>query len=240
MIQRRTFAAALLAGAAAAAAATLALAADPPAMTRPQADMDRDAARKPAEMVAFAGIKPGSKVGELLPGAGYFTRVFAAAAGPTGKVYAWIPTQAPAAYQTRLDPITSDPAYANVTVLHQASPDFSPPEPLDVVFTAQNYHDMHNNGQTPDAVNAAVFKALKPGGVYVVVDHAAKDGSGVSASSTLHRIDPAVVKAEVTKAGFKFDGESTVLRRDDDPHTAKVFELHDKTDQFAYRFKKPG
>jgi predicted methyltransferase len=191
-------------------------------------------------MVAFAGVKPGSKVADLLPGGGYFTRVFAAAVGPTGKVYAWLPSQAPAAYQNRLDPIINDPAYANVTLLRQTAPEFTPPEPLDVVFTAQNYHDLHNNGQTPAALNAAIFKALKPGGVYVVVDHAAKPGSGVSETNTLHRIDPEAVKAEVTRAGFKFDGESTVLRRSDDPRTAKVFELHDKTDQFARRFKKPG
>jgi predicted methyltransferase len=236
MLNRRTLAT-LLAGAALLAGGA-ALAQGAP--TRPQADIDRDAARKPAEMVAFAGIQPGSKVADLLPGGGYFTRVFAAAVGPSGKVYAWLPTQAPAAYQNRLDPITNDPAYANVTVLRETAPAFTPPEPLDVVFTAQNYHDLHNNGQTPEALNAAIFKALKPGGVYIVVDHAGKAGSGVADTNTLHRIDPAAVKAEVLKAGFKFDGESTVLQRPDDPHTAKVFDLHDRTDQFAFRFKKPG
>lgn len=207
---------------------------------RPEADTARDAVRKPAEMVAFAGIKPGMKVADLLPGGGYFTRVFSEAVGPQGKVYAWMPPQLPERYAAALDPVLKDPAYANVVVLRQDTAAFAPPESLDVVWTAQNYHDLHNNNGSPAPLNAAVFKALKPGGVYVVVDHVGKAGSGVSETNTLHRIDPAAVKAEVLKAGFKFDGESTALKRSDDPHTAKVFELHDKTDQFVYRFKKPG
>lgn len=217
----------------------LALAADGLVGARPEADLNRDAARKPAELVAFAGVKPGMKVADLLPGGGYFTRVFAQAVGPTGKVYAWLPTDMPARMADRITALVAEPGYANVTLLQQAPADFAPPEPLDVVWTAQNYHDLHNNGGDPGPLNAAIYKALKPGGVYVVVDHAGNPGTGFSESNTLHRIDPEVVKSEVTKAGFKFDGESTVLRRSDDPRTAKAFDLHDKTDQFVYRFRKP-
>jgi len=207
---------------------------------RPEADTNRDAARKPTEMLAFAGVKPGMKVADLLPGGGYFTRLFSAAVGPTGKVYAWMPTQFPERFAAALEPVLKDPDYGNVVVLRQDAAAFAPPESLDVVWTAQNYHDLHNNGGDPGPLNAAIFKALKPGGVYIVLDHAGNPGTGFSESATLHRIDPAVVKAEVTKAGFKFDGESPALRRTDDPRTGKVFELHDKTDQFAYRFKKPN
>jgi len=206
---------------------------------RPDADRMRDSARHPAEMLTFAEIKPGAKVVDLIPGGGYFTRVFSKTVGPDGKVYAFIPAAMPDRMAAALDPVAKDPAYGNVVVLRQPSADFAPPESVDVVWTAQNYHDLHNNGGNPAALNLAIYQALKPGGVYVVIDHVAKSGTGVSDTSTLHRIDPAVVKAEVTKAGFKFDGESTVLRRTDDPHTVKVFEMHDQTDQFAYRFKKP-
>jgi predicted methyltransferase len=207
---------------------------------RPQADRDRDAARKPAEMLAFAGVKPGAKVGELLPGGGYFTRILSKAVGADGKVYAYLPTQLPERFAAQFEPVAKDAAYGNVVVLRQPSPTFTAPEPLDVVWTSQNYHDMHNNGGNPAPLNAAIFAALKPGGIYVIVDHSGKPGTGVSETNTLHRIDADAVKAEVTRAGFKFDGESTVLRRAEDPRTAKVFELHDKTDQFVYRFKKPG
>lgn len=218
-------------------AAIAAAVADP---ARPQADRDRDALRKPAELLAFAGVKPGFKVGELLPGGGYFTRILAKAVGPTGKVYAYLPSEMPDRYVASFRPVSDDPAYGNVTVVRQPGGAFAPPESLDLVWTSQNYHDMHNDGQTPAALNAAVFKALKPGGVYVVVDHAAAAGTGVTDTGSLHRIDPAAVKSEVLRAGFRFDGESPVLRRPEDPHTDRVFDLHDRTDQFAYRFKKPG
>ncbi len=217
-------------------AAVMAAVADP---GRPEADRMRDDARKPAAMLAFAGVKPGSKVADLIPGGGYFTRLFAKAVGSDGKVYAFVPSAMPDRMAAGIDPVIKDPAYANVVLLRQPSAEFAPPESLDLVWTSQNYHDMHNNGGDPAALNAAIYKALKPGGVYVVADHAARPGKGVSDTATLHRIDPAVVKAEVTRAGFRFDGESAALRRGDDPHTAKVFELHDRTDQFVYRFKKP-
>ena len=95
------------------------------------------------------------------------------------------------------------------------------------------------NGGDAGAVNAAVYKALKPGGIYVVLDHVAAEGTGITQTSTLHRIDPVAAKAEILAAGFQFDGESLVLRRNDDPHTAKSSDLHDHTDQFIYRFRKP-
>lgn len=202
---------------------------------RPDSDKARDDARKPAAILEFAKVTAGQTVGELLPGGGYFTRIIAKAVGPTGKVYAYIPA---AASEARVAPITAIAATdANVEVTRD--PALAAPGTLDLVWTSQNYHDLHNNGSNAGAVNAAAFTALKKGGLYVVVDHTAKSGTGVSETATLHRIDPAAVKAEVLSAGFKFDGESKALRRASDPLTAKVFDLHDQTDQFAYRFRKP-
>jgi predicted methyltransferase len=204
---------------------------------RPAEDTARDAARKPAKMLAFAGIKPGMTVGELLPGGGYFTRVFAKAVGPEGAVFAWMPAGAPPRFTDKFKPVTDNPAYGNVTLLLQES--FAPPRPVDVVWTSQNYHDLHLRGGNAEAANTAAFKALKPGGVYIVVDHVARAGSGTTDTDTLHRIDPEAVKAEVTKAGFVFDAEDASLRNTTDDHTRKVYDLHDQTDQFAFRFRKP-
>ncbi|QXQ06242.1 methyltransferase [Sphingosinicellaceae bacterium] len=214
------------------------------APVRPAEDIARDAARKPADMVAFAGIKPGSKVADMIPGGGYFTRIFAAAVGPTGHVTAIIPEAAEAAYpdQSKAVRALATTGYPNVSVVgHVTDPSLS--GTLDVFWTAQNYHDLHNS-LPPEAVvgfDMAVFAALKKGGVFVIVDHAAAAGSGLSATKTLHRIDPAVVKAEVVSAGFVFDGESKVLANPADPHTAIVFDpsIRGKTDQFVYRFRKP-
>lgn len=202
---------------------------------RPAADSARDTARKPMQMLKFAGVRPGMVVGELLPGGGYFSRIFAKAVGPRGKVFAYLPAAAPPRFAEMFKPVTDNPAYANVTLLLQ--PDFAPPEPIDLVWISQNYHDLHNRGGSAEATNAAVFKALKPGGRYVIVDHVAAPGAGFQ--EKLHRIEPAMIRAEVEKAGFVFDGEDTSLRRSDDDHSKPVFELHDQTDQIVYRFRKP-
>jgi len=215
---------------------------------RPAEDTQRDANRKPAETVQFAGIKPGDKVVELVPGHGYFTRIISKVVGPKGHVYALSPRRRPNAAPDSPDPvapttaIAADPAYSNVSVQVEPLALVTVSEPADVVFTAQNYHDVHN---VPDvdiaAFNKSVFDALKPGGVFVVVDHAAAAGSGARDTSTLHRIDPAAVKAEVLAAGFVFAGQSKVLENPQDDHTAKVFDpsIRGKTDQFIFKFRKP-
>lgn len=223
--------------------ATAAIATPLAAADRPAADMARDADRKPADMVAFAGIKPGMKVADMIPGGGYFTRVFANAVGPTGKVVAIIPPQAEAAYPEPSAALRAMGAngWPNVSVV--SSHNDPAVAGADVFWTAQNYHDLHN-AYTPEQVigfNKQVFAALKPGGVYVIADHSAKDGSGVAETKTLHRIDAASVKAEVTAAGFVYDGESKVLANPADPRTANVFDptIRSHTDRFVYRFKKP-
>jgi predicted methyltransferase len=215
--------------------------------TRPEADTRRDADRKPADMVAFAGIRAGDKVVDFIPASGYFTRVFSRVVGANGTVYAFVPKEMTDRRATAADAvkaISAEPGYTNVAVLVQPAAGFVAPAPVDVVWTSQNYHDMHvERFGIPDfaGVNKAFFNALKPGGVYIVLDHAATAGSGLADTEKLHRIDPAVVKAEVTAAGFVFEGESSVLRRADDPHTAMVFDagIRGKTDQFIYKFRKP-
>jgi predicted methyltransferase len=215
---------------------------------RPEADRKRDADRKPDESIAFAGLKPGQKVADLLPGSGYFTRIFSVVVGPQGHVFAVAPPRRPTAKEGSPDPaaavqaIAADPHYSNVTVSVQRVTDLSLPEPVDMIWTSQNYHDLHN---IPDvdvgAVDKTIFNALKPGGVFIVLDHTAEKGSGFRDTSTLHRIDPEAVKKEVVAAGFKFEGQSEILRNPNDPHTAPVFDptIRGKTDQFILKFRKP-
>lgn len=202
---------------------------------RPAEDKARDAARKPAEMLAFAQVRPGMKIGELLPGNGYFTRIFAKAIGPRGTVFAWLPGEGPSKSVERFDPVAK--AYPNVTLVRGAA--FAAPQKVDMVWTSQNYHDLYLRGGNADATNAAVFAALKPGGIYLVIDHRGAAGTGTSEAGTLHRIDEAAVIAGVLKAGFVLDDEDMSLRRADDDHTQPVFKLHDATDQMALRFRKP-
>jgi predicted methyltransferase len=215
--------------------------------SRPAADMVRDNDRRPGDVLAFAGVRPGAKVADLIPGGGYFTRILSKAVGPRGRVFAYVPDELTklAKREPAVNAIARDPAYPNVTVVLNTLPNFATPEKLDLVFTAQNYHDMHDKFMGPanlSVVNRQVFKALKPGGVYLVIDHAADAGSGLRDTETLHRIDPAVVKAEVTAAGFIFEGESRVLRNPSDPRKANVYDagIRGKTDQFVYKFRKPS
>jgi predicted methyltransferase len=216
--------------------------------SRPDADKQRDANRKPAETLAFAGVKPGDRVAELLPGAGYFTRLFSKIVGPGGRVYALVPAPSPDAPPDALDraarvkAIAADPNYPNVSVVVEPFAQLKAPEPVDLVWTSQNYHDLHNFPGVDVAVfNQMVFEALKPGGTYLVLDHAAEPGSGVRDTATLHRIDSETVKKEVLAAGFVFAGGSDVLRQADDSHAVKVFDpsVRGKTDQFILKFRKP-
>ena len=215
---------------------------------RPQGDRDRDADRKPAECIAFAGLKPGQRVADLIPGGGYFTRIFSAVVGPKGEVFAVAPPKRADAPADRPEPaaavraIAADGHYKNVTVEVASLTEFKLPEKLDMVWTSQNYHDLHNvKDLDVGAFNKAVFASLKPGGTYIVIDHAAEKDSGFAATSTLHRVDPEAVKTEVLAAGFEFAGSSDVIANPADDHQARVFEkgLRGKTDQFVLKFRKP-
>ena len=205
---------------------------------RPEADRVRDPDRKPAELVAFAGVRRGDKVAELAPGGGYFTRILSGAVGPEGRIYAMAGRPSPALQELAA-------ARPNVVVTVAEPGTIPAPEPVDLVWTTLNYHDFKNVkvGESDGAatINAAAFRALKPGGLYLVVDHDTAAGAGASQTSTLHRIEGALVRREVESAGFRLDGESDLLRHPADDHSIKVQEtgIRGRTDQFVLRFRKP-
>lgn len=202
-----------------------------------------DARRHAAEVIAFTGAGPGSTVVDFFPGRAYWTRILTGVVGPTGHVYALWPKLGEK-YAAKPLPDLQARGLANVTAEVQPTDNLTVPQPVNIVMTVQNYHDIPNDGRGEgaiDAFNKSVFAALKPGGVYVVIDHADVAGSGLSGTSTKHRIDPAVVKAEVVKAGFVFADESKVLANSQDDHSKNVFDpaIRGKTDQFIYKFRKP-
>lgn len=213
---------------------------------RPEADTARDAARKTAETLAFAEVSPGETIGDMIIGGGYFTRVFASVVGDEGQVIAWQPAEFIAFQASYGESLTTvDEANENVSAIRSpiGAPEF--PVGMDLIFTAQNYHDLHLQpfpADTAAKVNAAVFAALKPGGLYVIIDHAATAGAGIGVANTLHRIDIADVKREVEAAGFILDGESGILLNAEDPLTANVFDpsIRGQTSQFMLRFRKPA
>ncbi len=212
------------------------------------ADKTEDARRKVARVMTFAQVKPGQKILELVPASGYWTRVFSAIVGPQGHVYTVWPEEMgkfSAKSLATWQKLVATPHYANVSLLQQPAAQLSVPVLVDLVFTSQNYHDYHDPFMGPVDMakfDKQVFDALKPGGLFVVIDHVAPAGSGLADTNTLHRIDPAVVKREVEAAGFVFDGESNALRNPADPHDIKVFDkaIRGHTDQFIYRFRKPA
>ncbi len=211
--------------------------------SRPPADTARDADRKPAQVLAFAGVKPGQNIGELIPGGGYYTRMLSGVVGPAGHVYALWPDGLAKARPQMVQ--ASATIGVNVSVVTYTPGTLNAPEKLDVVWTSENYHDFHNGppGAPPadiTAFNKSVFDALKPGGTFLIEDHAAAAGA-TGVTNTLHRIDPAQVKAEVEAAGFKLVAESDVLKNPADTHLLPVFDASIKghTDKLLFKFKKP-
>jgi predicted methyltransferase len=209
---------------------------------RPAADRKLDAVRKPAAVMAFAGIRPGEAVAEYLPGGGYYTRMLSDAVGPTGKVYALETTTWGADNVAATKKVLSEPGRSNIVLDLAPLGQFHLPAKVDVFWTTDNYHDLH----VPKfakvdmaAFNKAVFDSLKPGGTYVIVDHAAAAGHGAKDSPTLHRIEKQTVIQEVTAAGFRPAGESDALHDASDDHAKKIFDLHFHTDQFVLKFVKP-
>jgi predicted methyltransferase len=215
-------------------AATTALAqSTPPAL---------DPAWKVPEVIAFIGLKKGDQVADIV--GGRLTASLADAVGPTGKVYA---VETAEVVKVHPDAMThmKDLATRSPNVIVSDDPVGAPlPSGLDAVVIRQNYHDLYDKFMGPadvPAFNKSVFAALKPGGVFVILDHAAAAGSGIDATETLHRIDPARVKADVLAAGFKLDATSSILANTSDDHSKNVFDpsVRGHTDQFLYRFRKP-
>ena len=209
---------------------------------RPPVDRARDGVRKPTDVLAFAGIKAGDKVVDLIPGDGYYTRILSKLVGPTGHVYMYVPIAgmppqvraAEHALMKKGQVPATDPVdmalsiqdmrgeFGNVTViwemLYAYGGNFGLPEQVDAVFTANAYHDLHVPGFVQPTgmfrgrpvepplpvvdIDKAIFRALKPGGSFVVVDDAADKGAGFAKAQSLHRSEPDAVKAEITKRNW--------------------------------------
>jgi predicted methyltransferase len=206
---------------------------------RPQTDVALDARRKPAEMLTFAGIKPGDKVLELVPGRGYMTRLVAKTVGPAGHVYAANLPTFNENFKTGVDPIIASPAYGNVSKIEQPFGELRASEPADVVWISENYHDFKNMGMfltDTNAMDRAVFAALKPGGTFMINDYVAAAGSGARDTQSLHRIDPELIKREVMAAGFTLEAESDALMNPSDNLAARSSQ---GASQVMLRFRKP-
>ena len=216
---------------------------------RPAEERARDPLRKPAEVIAFAGVKPGDQVADVYIGGGYYSRILSAVVGPKGRVYGMIPAEMarncdPAEYAGG-HVLEHDPRYRNVRVIEQPAEAFATPRPLDVIWSSQNYHDLHDSFMEHAdvaTIDRAFFRALKPGGTLLIIDHAAEPGSGLRDTETRHRIDPAQIRREVEAAGFVFAGESEALRNPADDHRLRVFDpaIRGRTDQVVLKFRKPA
>jgi predicted methyltransferase len=232
--------------------AGVALAAPPPAYVagavadpaRPKDDVAADALRDPADTLAFAGVRPGMTVGELAPGGGYFTRLLSDVVGPKGRVYGVENVIWKGAVRDD-EKMAAEPGRGNVVIDAEPWGQINPPAKLDLFWITQNYHDLKiaKYGLVDTAAfNRAVFAALKPGGVYFILDHQANPGTTLDQIAVLHRIEKAQVICEVTAAGFRLEAEGKFLARPGDDHTKTVFDpaIRGKTDQYALKFVKPA
>ena len=205
---------------------------------------------KLAELIRFSRVEAGATVIDVYPGDGDWTRLFSDVVGPEGRIYSFVPAEVA---HFKNDPVglmrtlAKEPGRENVKVISAdlvAMP--QPARPADVLWLHLFYHDLHTalmqtKGSTAAEFNRTVYRRLKSGGYYVIVDHATAAGVGMRSAQSLHRIDPATVREEAEAAGFVLDAESTVLANKDDPHSIKVFDpsIKGETDRFAYRFVKP-
>jgi predicted methyltransferase len=201
---------------------------------RPDDERALDGVRKPAEVMAFYGVKSGDKVADIFAARGYYTAILSQLVGKDGMVYAANSKPRPELHER-----VKQPALANVRILDGPLDKVALPQDgsLDFVFIHLDYHDL-----TPEAriaMNKRIFGALKRGGAYGVVDHSAKEGVGDSAAKTLHRIEKTLVVKEVSSVGFRLDKEGTMLRRDDDTRDFNVLKERGRSDRFVLRFEKP-
>ena len=235
---------------------------------RSDADRRNDVRRKPAETLEFIGVRPGMTALDVSAGGGYTTELLARAVGPGGRVYGQSPpprdpnrarpavpeggAAAPAMSASAPPPRTSamalaerakKPTVAHIVAVIQPFESPAPPERaaggLDLVTLMFDYHDTGHLGVDRARMNAAIFAALKPGGVYVVADHAGRAGTGISESGTLHRIEEAFLIREVEAAGFKLAGEGSFLRNPNDPRDRVEPDPPQPKDDFIVRFVKP-
>jgi len=208
---------------------------------RSEADRQTDQRRDPVKLLAFTGVKTGMAVLDMGAGGGYSTELMARAVGASGKVFAQ-DFEPSARAKERFEARMKTPAMKNVAPFERKFDDPLPVDigPLDLITFVNNYHDFVNAPIDRAKLNRRLYDALKPGGRLVIVDHAALPGSGTSATRTLHRIDEAVVVAEVTQAGFVLDAEGAFLRHPADTRTVSSGDGAILTDKFALRFVKPA
>jgi predicted methyltransferase len=213
--------------------------------SRPEADRQLDVNRHPAEVLTFAGVEPGWLVADITAGSGYYSRVLSTAVGEAGHVWAhnpdWVAERFP-----EPNAALGELAAERANMSHAVAPiaDFANgmDQPLDAFFMVLFYHDTGWDETDRTAMNAAIYSALKPGGVYLVVDHRAPEGTGLEHVNTTHRIDEALVREEIMAAGFELAAESDMLSNADDPHDISVFDesIRRQTDRFVLLFRKPS
>jgi predicted methyltransferase len=209
--------------------------------SRPQAEREADAGRRPAEVIRFFGIERGDRVADLLAGAGYWTRILVPLVGPEGRVYAGNNPFFAEYFKEAFDAMLADPKFANVVRIDGRVDQLALPADgsLDAVIMVNAYHDLYLTDEDRGALNRRVLAALKPGGVYGVIDHDAARGDGATKARSLHRVEKQTVVDEVTAAGFTLAGEGEFLRNPADDHTKAIFELAGGTDRFVLKFEKP-
>jgi predicted methyltransferase len=205
---------------------------------RSEADRTNDIRRKPAEMLAFIGVREGWTALDISAAGGYTTELIARAVGPTGRVYGQ--TRAPDPRQRvaeRAKKVT------NMVPVVRPFENPAPPElasnAFDLVTLMFNYHDFGHMGVDRAQLNRNVFAALKPGGLYIVADHSGRPGTGISESNTLHRIEEAFLRKEVEAAGFQLVAEGGFLRNPNDPRDRETPDPPQPKDEFVLKFRKP-
>lgn len=211
---------------------------------RQAADREFDARRKPAELLAFIGPRRGMQALDLSAGGGYTSSLLARAAGPSGRVYAQVPPRADGMAPPSFARLSARAGKdGNIEPVLRRFEEPVPPQAasgsLDLVTMVDNYHDLGHLGVDRARMNQAVYAALKPGGSYVIVDHAGRPGTGISESGTLHRVEEALVRKEVEAAGFRFQAAGDFLRNPNDPRDSGTPPAGQAKDGFALKFIKP-
>jgi predicted methyltransferase len=211
---------------------------------RPKDDTDRDADRHPAEIMAMTELKPGGRAVDVGPGrTGYYTKIMSRIVGANGKVFMFNPTWVAEKFPVATEgaAILNKAGYTNVEGSVQPMAEIKFDAPVDLVFISQLYHDQVWQKVDVAKMNKAIFDALKPGGVYFVIDHTGPGVTTVEQIDKLHRIDPALVKSQILAAGFELVAESDILKNPADPKDVNVFDksIRGKTDQFVVKFRRP-
>lgn len=216
---------------------------------RPASDVDRDAGRKPAEVLEFVGIAPGMSVLDMFSGGGYYTEIIANVVGPDGRVVAHANSAYLSFVGEEFAARHAPGRLPNVTVLMAENNELKlDANQFDVIMMVLSFHDTYwvspeNNWPEIDreVLLAELYGALKPGGVLTVVDHQAEPGSPGESGGTVHRIDRTIVLDDFESAGFVLDAESDVLRNPNDDYSKGVFDpsVRGNTDRFILKFRKP-